>query len=97
MKHLVLLPVILLSPPAWSQQDEPSWEAKKAALMQVFLPPVPLPVARPDVKNEIDEQADLNMSDLRKFARRANYKMDICARHHMRKVITRGGNSWRCK
>jgi hypothetical protein len=95
MKHLVLLPIILLSPPAWSQQDEPSWEAKKAALMQVFLPPVPLPVARPDVKNEIDEQADLNMNDLRKFARRANYKTDICARHHMRKVIR--GNSWRCR
>jgi len=93
MKYL-LIPLILLSPPAMAQ-EEPSWEAKKAALMQVFLPPVPLPVARPDVKNEIDEQADLNMNDLKKFTRRANYKTDICARHGMHKVTR--GNSWRCR
>jgi len=43
------------------------------------------------------EQPDLNMDDLRKFARRANYKTDICARHGMRKVETRGSKSWRCK
>ena len=77
-------------------QEEPSWEAKKAAFMQAYSPaPVPLPAARPDVRNEVDEQADLNMNDLKKFARRANYKTDICARHHMRKVIR--GNSWRCR
>jgi hypothetical protein len=47
--------------------------------------PVPRPVG----------QADLNMEDLRKFSRRANMKIDICARNHMHKVVT--GSSWRCK
>jgi hypothetical protein len=56
-----------------------------------------LPVARPDIKNELDEQADLNMDDLRKFSRRANMKIDICARYHKSKVSINGGKSWRCK
>jgi hypothetical protein len=56
-----------------------------------------LPVARPDIKNELDEQADLNMEDLRKFSRRANMKIDICARYHKSKVSINGGKSWRCK
>ena len=94
-------PVIHLSPPT-VQQDDPSWEkAKKDAIMRAYqlvrIAPVPLPIARPEDKNELDEQADLNMNDLRKFVRRANYKTDICARHHMRKVAVRGGKSWRCK
>jgi hypothetical protein len=91
-------PVIHLSPPA-VPQDDPSWEqAKKDAILRAYqlvrIAPVPLPIARPEDKNE---QADLNMNDLRKFVRRANYKTDICARHHMRKVMVRGGKSWRCK
>jgi hypothetical protein len=56
-----------------------------------------LPVARPDTKNELDEQADLNMDDLRTFSRRANMKTDICARYHKRRVMIDGGKSWRCK
>jgi hypothetical protein len=35
------------------------------------------------------------MEDLRKFSRRANMKIDICARYHMHKVIT--GSSWSCR
>jgi hypothetical protein len=51
-------------------------------------------VAAP-VKNELDEQPDLNMNDLRKFSRRFNMKTDVCRQHKMHKVIT--GNSWRCR
>jgi len=92
-------PVIHLSPPV-VPQDDPSWEqAKKDAIMRAYqlvrIAPVPLPVARPKDKNELDEAADLNMDDLRKFARRANFKTDICARYRMRKVVT--GSSWRCR
>ena len=115
MKHLLLIPVILLSPPAWAQ-EEPSWEVKRAALIDAYhangdrmsgwgmyerdtprvieTKPV-TPVAKAEVKNEVDEQADLNMEDLKKFSRRANYKTDICARHHMHKVVK--GDSWRCR
>jgi len=104
MKHLWIIPFLLAAPAAG---QEPSEEAKKAALLQAYEATAPrivktdrivlLPVARPDDKNELDEQADLNMDDLRKFARRANYKTDICARYHKHKVMVRGGKSWRCK
>jgi len=29
--------------------------------------------------------------------RYASVESNVCTRHHMRKVITRGGKSWRCK
>jgi hypothetical protein len=99
MKHLWIIPFLLAAAPA--SAEEPNEEAKKAAILRAYQPvriaPVPLPVARPEDKNELDEQADLNMDDLRKFVRRANYKTDICARYHKRKVMVRGGKSWRCK
>jgi hypothetical protein len=58
---------------------------------------VRVPVAEVRKAMPAAEEPDLNMDDLRKFSRRANYKTDICARHHMRKVMIRGGSSWRCK
>jgi hypothetical protein len=54
-----------------------------------------MPVVKATDKNELDEAADLNMDDLRKFSRRANMKIDICARHGMHKVAV--GSSWRCR
>jgi hypothetical protein len=83
----------------------PDDATKASALKRAYDPlafapmprPILRPIARPEDKNELDEQADLNMNDLRKFVRRANYKTDICARHHMRKVTIRGGKSWRCR
>ena len=30
-------------------------------------------------------------------ARHGRLRMDVCSRHHMRKVVTRGGKSWRCQ
>jgi hypothetical protein len=99
-----LVPSIQLAPPPMELQPaEPSYEEKAAALLRAYrAAPVPraikteriiLPAPRP----KAEEPPDLNMDDLRKFARRANYKTDICARHHMRKVATRNGKSWRCK
>lgn len=29
--------------------------------------------------------------------RRASLRGDVCARHHLRKVLTNGGRSWRCR
>jgi hypothetical protein len=109
MKHLLLIPVILLSPPAWAQQEEPSWEVKKAALIDAYhangdrmsgwgmyerdtprvvqTEPV-TPVAKAEVKNELDQQADQQ-------PRQVSTKTDICARHGMHKVIK--GDSWRCR
>jgi hypothetical protein len=55
------------------------------------------PIVDAKDKNEMDEAADLNMGDLRKFSRRFNMKVDVCARHHMRKVASADGKSWRCK
>lgn len=36
MKHLVLVPLFLLAPPAMAQHEEPSWEVKRAALMRAY-------------------------------------------------------------
>jgi hypothetical protein len=54
-----------------------------------------LPVADPNAKNRLDEAADLNTGEARKFSRAFNAKADVCARHHMHKVAT--GTSWRCR
>jgi hypothetical protein len=90
---------------AKARADEPSWDDKKAALMQggfAFDPRTVkteriIPVARPEDKNELDEQADLSADKPRKFVYRASVKTDTCTRHGMRKVSIRGGKSWRCK
>lgn len=59
---------------------------------------IPIVVAKPAPKIvDASEPPDLNMEDLRKFSRRANHKIDICARHGMHKVTTNHGKSWRCK
>lgn len=60
-----------------------------------------MPVADPASKNKLDEQADLNAKDVEKFISRQNEKRaafaEVCQQHGMRKVITTGGRSWRCK
>ena len=33
----------------------------------------------------------------RKKVKRERTRSDVCGRHHMRKVYTRGGKSWRCR
>jgi hypothetical protein len=74
-------------------------ETEKADALRRAMAPIPraLPVVAAAEKNELDEQADLNMDDLRKFSRKFVLKTDVCARHGMRKVIAKGGKSWRCK
>jgi hypothetical protein len=58
-------------------------------------PPPPLPAPRP--KAEATEPSDLSMVNLRRLSRRANLKLDICARHGLRKTTTHNGKSWRCR
>jgi hypothetical protein len=77
-------------------------EAEKADALRRAMAPVPraiqpMPVAAAEEKNALDEQADLDMNDLRKFSRRFVMKTDVCARHGLRKVVTHNGRSWRCK
>jgi hypothetical protein len=70
---------------------------RQAPIPRAVRPPPPVPVVAAAEKNELDEQADLNMDDLRKFSRKFVLKTDVCARHGMRKVTVKGGKSWRCK
>ena len=74
-------------------------EKADAILKQAPIPRAiqPMPVVAAEEKNALDEQADLNMADLRKFSRRFVLKTDVCARHGLRKVVTHNGRSWRCK
>jgi hypothetical protein len=67
---------------------------RQAPVPRAIQPPV---IKAAEEKNALDEQADLNMDDLRKFSRRFVMKTDVCARHGLRKVVTHNGRSWRCK
>ena len=94
-------PIILLSPPSMAQQEDPSWEAKKATLMQ-GTKPRPIVSCRfrwrgRKIKTNRIRQRTSTWMTCAKFSRRANMKTDICARYHMHKDSISGGRSWRCK
>jgi hypothetical protein len=44
-----------------------------------------------------DDEATTRKGRLKYLAKDRTNKRDICARHGMRKVVTRGGRSWRCR
>jgi hypothetical protein len=74
-------------------------ETEKTDALRRAMAPIPRVVrlVPAEEKNALDEQADLNMGDLRKFSRRFVAKTDVCARHGLHKVVTHGGRSWRCR
>jgi hypothetical protein len=47
-------------------------------------------LARPDQPVEVKPVA-------RKKTTKREVRHDVCTRHHMHKVVTRGGRSWRCR
>lgn len=57
----------------------------------------PLPVAPPQVPAvlPIPPDSPLRPRHERRYAANGNH--GICAKHGMRKVVTRGGKSWRCR
>jgi hypothetical protein len=59
-------------------------------------PTVPKLVALPD--DALDETGtEPKYSKRTKRQRIARAEHNVCTRHHMRKVVTRGGRSWRCR
>jgi hypothetical protein len=60
-------------------------------------PPKPLPLVRPEGKDPDGEPAESEHELRRKAKREESHPRNICERHHMRKVETNGGRSWRCR
>jgi hypothetical protein len=59
-------------------------------------PAVPKLVALPD--DALDETGtEPKYSKRTRRMRVAHAESNVCTRHHMRKVVTRGGRSWRCR
>jgi hypothetical protein len=71
-------------PPAGPKADRLPLYAAAAAIPQATEVPVQVAAARIDVPATAS-------------VRRHTEADNICTRHHMRKVTTRGGRSWRCR
>jgi hypothetical protein len=58
-------------------------------------PPPPLPQPRPTATTDDDSEPEPPVRTRRTRTRMA--ALDICQRHNMRRVVTNGGRSWRCR
>ena len=107
MKYL-LIPLILLSPPAVAQ-EEPSWEAKKTALMQayhangdkmsgygMFDATEPRAIKTERIPPTLLPLPAPKVAEL-PTASGAPVESNVCTRKGLHKVFTRRGKSWRCK
>lgn len=53
--------------------------------------------ARPDQVEKPTEKKPVEKPHGRTMTAEREVEHDVCARHHMHKVITHGGRSWRCR
>jgi hypothetical protein len=58
---------------------------------------VPPPVIMPPVIPQEDDPPPVRTRRQRIASAAPTRGGDVCTRHHMRKVVTRGGKSWRCR
>jgi len=82
---------------AWNNTEIPPLK-KADRFVSVSTEPIPVVVERiaPDAPASAPPVLLVQDTDKPLAARHGRLRMDVCARHHMRKVITRGGKSWRC-
>lgn len=57
----------------------------------------PPPVIMPPVVPQEDDPPPARRKRERHASMASSRGGDVCTRHHMRKVVTRGGKSWRCR
>jgi hypothetical protein len=51
----------------------------------------------PERADELEIEPQMEPRKLTRHSRHLDHPRDVCARHGLRKVITRGGRSWRCR
>jgi hypothetical protein len=103
------LPAIIVTPPAEEDFDI-AWRdaavpiALLSASLTMYQTPktdrAPLPVEAPPVLEPVVVQASVAEPEPEQLAEppvRRRHETNVCTRHHMHKVITRGGKSWRCR
>ena len=84
---------------------EPPPMPKKTDRLALYVPPpdpAPTPVAAiPVATIEPATEDDLKQARAEMRHHRAHHhhheRGDVCTRHHMHKVVTHGGKSWRCR
>lgn len=79
--------LVVAAAPAWSADFAERWPQPVAV--------DPAPAARAKTAGEAFAPSPAGF--LRPSNGNAGVKADICTRHHLHKVITRGGKSWRCQ
>lgn len=70
-----------------------STEPKSVAVERV-VPPADAPASMPPV---VMTQEDNELTVARRRRRNAEGDDNVCTRHHLHKVYTHGGRSWRCR
>jgi hypothetical protein len=85
---------------------EPPPMPKKTDRLALYVPPpdpAPTPVAaipvatiEPATEDDL-KQARAEMRHHRAHHHHHHERGDVCTRHHMHKVVTHGGKSWRCR
>jgi hypothetical protein len=81
----VLAVLMVLTTPVVAQDFNERWPFRDS----VETYSVPLPKPRPEIIT-IFERSEAK-------PRRTKRGGDVCARHNMHRVVTRGGKSWRCR
>ena len=87
---------------------EPPPLPKKTDRLALYVPPpdpaptpvaaIPAPVATIEPATEDDlKQARAEMRHHHAHHHHHHERGDVCTRHHMHKVVTHGGKSWRCR
>jgi hypothetical protein len=60
--------------------------------------PAPLPTVRPEGQEPAGEpEPKTRHRHVAERERREDRPSNVCERHHLRKVVTNGGRSWRCR
>ena len=77
-----------------NQERFVSTEPRPVTVERVLPEPAATPtVVPPVIRANVEEDDDPKP----RRARKRTEQRDVCTRHHMRKVLIRGGKSWRCR
>jgi hypothetical protein len=80
----VLAMLLVLATPVVAQDFNERWPFRDGVESHTS---VPLPKPRPEIITDFE----------RPHTKPRRERRDVCARHGMRRVVTRGGKSWRCR
>jgi hypothetical protein len=84
---------------AWSESFQTAVEKRQDRIRQIEIArPEPVPVVTERIVPDSPALPPIITTGEEAPKRKQRHAaVDVCTRHHMRKVVTRGGRSWKCR